>query len=312
MSPGLSAADERRHQPGEGRLWAESWYFDFATADGSLGGYVRLCVYPRQNVCWYWAALAGEGRRLVTVIDHGVTPPRAPGLEIRSEGLWADHTIETPFDHVSLGCEAFALGVDDPAETYELDGPMRGERVPFGLDLEWETDGHVYPYPGGVTHYVMPSRVHGEVLVGDERIDLDAVGHRGHSWGEREWSTLAWTWTAGWLADGTRFHGTALRHGGQVVPYYAGYVQAPGEPSLAPARHTAAEAELGRAGFPRAATVTVDDLALDVHPVAFAPVPLAGPDGRTSRLCRALCRVLEPATGRSGVGWTEWHQVPED
>ena len=42
--------------------------------------------------------------------------PRNGGLELRTEGLWADHTIETPFDHLSLGCEAFAIQVDDPAE----------------------------------------------------------------------------------------------------------------------------------------------------------------------------------------------------
>jgi hypothetical protein len=153
----------------------------------------------------------------------------------------------------------------------------------------------------------MPCRVHGEVLVGDERIDLDAIGQRGHSWGEREWSTLAWTWTAGRLDDGTRFHGTALQHGGQVVPYHPGYLQVPGRP-LVPAGHTAATAELDRSGFPRAATVTVGDLVLDVRPVAFSPVPLAGPDGQTSRLCRALCRFHDRATGRSGAGWTEWHQ----
>jgi hypothetical protein len=118
---------------------------------------------------------------------------------------------------------------------------------------------------------------------------------------------VAWTWTAGRLDDGTRFHGTALTHGGQVVPYHPGYLQVPGRP-LVPAGHTAATAELDQSGFPRAATVSVGDLVLDVRPVAFSPVPLAGPDGQTSRLCRALCRFHDRATGRSGAGWTEWHQ----
>ena len=306
-------ADERYHAPGASRSWSESWYFDFATLDGRFGGYVRLCVYPNDRACWYWASIVGEGRPLVTVLDHGVAPPRPPSLEIRAEGLWADHTIEVPFDHVTLGCEAFALAVDDPAE---LDDPaavdgggLRGDRVPLGLDLEWETDGHVYPYPGGVTHYGLPCRVHGEVLIGDERIEVDAVGQRGHSWGDREWSTLAWTFTSGRLDDGTRFHGTALHQDGEVVPYHPGYVQAPGG-GLVPAERTAAAERLDEAtGFPRSACVTVGDLTVEVHPVAFAPVPLSAPNGRASRLCRALCRYDERATGRSGVGWTEWHQV---
>jgi hypothetical protein len=314
---GLAAPDERHHPPAEGRFWGESWYFDFATRDGSLGGYVRLGLYPNQSACWYWACVVGEGRRLVTVIDHEVAPPKPPSLELRGDGLWADHTIEVPFDHVTLGCEAFALGLDDPAEAY---GPMVGERVPFGLDLEWETDGAAYPYPGGVTRYEVPCRVHGEVLVGDERIELDAIGQRDHSWGERDWWTVSWTWTAGWLEDGTRFHGTALRHGDDVVPYHPGYVQPPGGP-LEPVDRTAATAETGdtagtagtaggppRMGMPTAGTVTVGDLRLDVEPVAFAPVLLVAPDGRESRFPRALCRFREPATGRQGVGWTEWNQ----
>lgn len=304
---GLTPADERHHPAGDDDVWAESWYFDFATRDGTLGGYVRLTLEPHRSGCWYWACLVGEGRRLVTVIDHDLAPPRRPSLEVRGDGLWADHTIEVPFDHVTLGCEAFALALDDPAETY---GPMLGERVPFGLDLEWETDGHVYPYPGGVTRYEVPCRVHGEVLVGDERIELDAVGQRVHSWGAREWWTLAWTWCAGWLDDGTRFHGVALRHGGHVVPYFPGYVQPPGS-RLVSVDHTAAEAELGRAGLPTAATVTVGELALEVRPVAHAPVLLPVPGGGSSRLARALCRFREPATGRTGVGWTEWNQ-PSD
>ena len=49
---------------------------------------------------------------------------------------------------------------DDEAEAAASD---RGERVPVGFDLEWET----------------PDRVVGEVLVGRARYDLDA--HEGRS-----------------------------------------------------------------------------------------------------------------------------------
>jgi hypothetical protein len=303
---GLTAADERFHRPEDGPWWGESWYFDFATRDGELGGYVRIGFYPNQGSCWYWACLVGADRRLVTVIDHDVPPTARPSLEIRHDGLWADHTIEVPFDHVTLGLEAFGLLLDDPAETY---GPMRGERVPFGLDLEWETDGAAYAYPPGTTRYEVPCRVHGEVLVGSERIALDAVGQRDHSWGPRDWWTLGWTWTSGWLEDGTRFHGTTVVLGDDVLPYHPGYVQPPGGP-LTGVELTGASATLGPAGLPTGARVTVGELVLDVEPVAFAPVLLTAPDGREARFPRALCRFRDPATGRTGVGWTEWNQPP--
>src|SRR5690606_21673699 len=137
--------DEHAHPPGDERLWGESWYFDFSTRDGDLGGYVRLGLYPNLGVVWYWACLGGEGRPLVTGIDHDVALPRGGPRATRADGRWADRPVETPVEHMSLGCEAFAVQVEDPAEVY---GDLRGERVPFGLDLEWETDGGVFPWIG--------------------------------------------------------------------------------------------------------------------------------------------------------------------
>jgi hypothetical protein len=307
--PGLTAGDERHHAPDGQAWWNESWYFDFATTDGSLGGYVRLGLYPNHGAAWYWACLVGEGRPLVLVVDHDIAPPRAGSLEVRADGLWADHTVEVPFDHMTLGCEAFALGVDDPAAVYGP-GAARGDRVPFGLDLEWDTDGAAYAYPPGTTRYEVPCRVHGQILVGDESIELDAIGQRDHSWGVRDWWTVGWTWTAGWLEDGTRFHGTTVRLGDEPVPYHPGYVQPPGGP-LAGVDHTASSPVLGAHGMPTADVVEVGGLRLEVTPVAFAPVLLEDGTGRVSRFPRALCRFRDPATGRRGAGWTEWNQ-PQD
>jgi len=304
----LTPADERHHTPGEERLWGESWYFDFTNREGTLGGYVRLGLYPNLGVAWYWACLVGEGRPLVTVIDHEVRPPSAPSLEIRAEGLWADHTIEDPFEHLTLGCEAFAVGVDDPAEVY---GDLRGERVPFGLDLEWETDGAVYPWPGA-TRYEIPCTVHGEILVGDETIAFDGVGQRDHSWGNRDWWALGWVWTAGWLEDGTRFHTTRLRLPG-LEPFAPGYVQPPGgTPEQIDV--CTAEETLDANGFPIEARIRCGELDMEVEALHLSPVGLVDVvDGveRVARFPRALCR-FRTTDGRTGVGWTEWNQPPAD
>lgn len=302
----VPATDEGRHAPGPEPLWNESWYFDFATADGSLGGYVRLGLYPNLGVAWYWGCLVGEGRPLVTVIDHEVPLPKT-GLEVRSEGLWATHNQETALDHWSLGLEAFAVGVDDPTEVY---GDLRGDRVPLGLDLEWETVGGAYPYPG-IDRYEVPCRVTGEVLVDQERIPLDGPGQRDHSWGLRDWWSVGWSWCSSALDDGTRTHATHVTLGDDPV-YDTGYVQAPdGRPQATNVRRRTQD--LGREGLPDRGELVLadpsggDDIALDISPVAFAPVLLVGPDGRRSRFPRALCRYAT-GDGRSGVGWTEWNQ----
>lgn len=302
----VTADDESSHRPGSELLWNESWYFDFASVDGALGGYVRLGLYPNLGLAWYWGCLVGEDRPLVTVIDHEVPLPGI-GLEVRSEGLWAAHNLETPLEHWSLGLEAFAVGVDDPVEVY---GDLRGDRVAFGLDLEWETVGGAYPYPG-VDRYEVPCRVTGEVLVGQERIEVDGPGQRDHSWGLRDWWTYGWCWSSAALDDGTRSHATHVTLGDQTL-YDTAYLQSPGglPGGTGVRRRTQA---LGPGGLPTQGHLAlgpdagVDQLALDIGPVAFAPVLLAAPDGRRSRFPRALCRYTA-SDGRRGVGWTEWNQ----
>ena len=71
--------DEGRHAPDTAdQFWNESWYFDFATPDGKVGGYVRVGLYPSLGTTWYWAYLVGEGRPLIALRDHEVPIPKSP------------------------------------------------------------------------------------------------------------------------------------------------------------------------------------------------------------------------------------------
>jgi hypothetical protein len=201
LSPVVRTADERNHSPGFDELWAESWHLDFAQM-GGLGGFVGLCLYPNLNVAWWWThLLTAEG--LVAVRDHEVTPPRT-GLEIRADGLWGELVCETPLEHWSFGLEAFGVRYDDPAEAW---GAEWGERVPVGLDLEWELlappveaplPGPLGPADGG---YLQPGTVRGELLVGDGRIPVEATGLRARRWGRADWwDGTARSWAG--LVDG--------------------------------------------------------------------------------------------------------------
>lgn len=334
---GLAAGDERRHTPGADPRWTESWSFHFATPDGRLGGHVLVALRPHEGVAWYWACVVGEGRPLLTVVDHEVRPPRAPSLEIRAEGLWADHNVEIPFDHLSLGCEAFALGLDDPAAVIEAHGsrvgPL-GDRVPFGLDLEWETEGRGQVLCAGGPGYALPCRVHGEVLVADERIELDAVGGRDHRWGVAADGSAGATWSSGWLDDGTWFASTtgagpgpgASGAGGRgptdpdsrgaadervagpgegMDVQGTGVVALPGQPSVEVDVVWRASAVDAR-GLPMSATVVIGDRPLEAVVVATAPVVVEGGDRGPVVVTRALCRLHYPQTDLGGVGWVTW------
>jgi hypothetical protein len=188
-----AAADEGRHEPGDDPVWGESFDFEFFTDDG-VGGYATVTLWPNRGRAWYWASLVGGGRPLVAVLDDDVPLPRsARSLELRSEGLWADHTCEEPGEHWTVGNEAFAVGLDDPDEAL---GRQRGDRVPLGFDLEWESDGPAVRLAGG---YAVPCVVHGVVLVEQDRLAIDGWGWRRHRWGVLDWGAAQ---VAGRLDDG--------------------------------------------------------------------------------------------------------------
>lgn len=168
-------ADEGRHDAAPG---AESWGFEFGA--GRTTGRVRLTLDVAHGAAGFVADLALGGVGRVVVADESVPVPRPQaGLEIRTEGLWASLHCETPFEHWSLGLEAFGLRVDDAAVAWE---ELRGERLPVGFDLEWELRGPPEPLVDGAG-YAQPGVLFGEVLVGRDRVDVDGPAVRDHWWG---------------------------------------------------------------------------------------------------------------------------------
>ncbi|MCP4434485.1 MAG: hypothetical protein GY812_03170 [Actinomycetia bacterium] len=308
--PAVEPADEYRHDcDPEVELWNESYYLDWFAEDLSVGGYVRIGFYPNLGKVWYWACLVGEGRPLVTVIDHEVDmPSSSSSLEIRHDGLWADHAIETPNEHMSVNLEAFALALDDPASVY---GDPRGDRVPFGFELDFLTDRGAYMWPPVTPRYEIPCRVQGEVLVGDEKITVDGWGQRDHSWGAaRDWWSNQWSWTAGRLEDSTRFHGVGGFFPGE--DWGVAYRLDPHTSEFVDTHEVSLDVTEGRERLPETTRIGYCDLDFTVTPLAFSPVGLFHPeDGRLARFPRALAR-FDAADGRTGGGWIEWNQPPVD
>ncbi len=181
MTRVLGPADELRHVPLGDPGWCETFIFDFVADDAAIAGAIGLVLHPGRGSCAFWASLCGPGRQYLTIVESDLAMPR--DLELRAPGLWAEIQVLVPWDHVTVGLEAFAVGLDDPADAL---GKLWGDRVPFGLDLEWDTGGPddvVWAARAGAVGYEMPCLVHGEVLVADERIDLDGFGSRSHHWG---------------------------------------------------------------------------------------------------------------------------------
>ncbi len=133
------------------------WRLEFAGPDGTRGS-VELDL-PLTGKARYEVHLFGPelGAGVIVVRDDDVNPPRGRLLELRADGLWAELVCETPGEHWGFGLEAFGLRYEDEEEAARSD---IGERLAVGLDLEWE----------------IPNLVHGELLVGRDRIAFDGTG----------------------------------------------------------------------------------------------------------------------------------------
>ncbi len=129
----LAAADEDLHAPGPELLWNESYYFDFAAADGSVGGYIRLGLYPNWERAWYWACVVRPGLPAILVADNAAALPRPGETELRADGYHATQVISEPA----------ALRSRDADR--DRNRPARARR---GLQRAQHRDGRPRPGPG--------------------------------------------------------------------------------------------------------------------------------------------------------------------
>jgi hypothetical protein len=241
-----------------------TWGVDFARDDGTAG-FVRLVRVGDR--CWCWAYLVGPDVGLVVVRDHDVSPPRRSEiLDVRSEGLWMELLCETPGEHWTFGVEAFAVRLDHARDA--LHGEI-GERLPMGCDLEWEVDGAARGSTG---------TVRGELLVGAERIEIDAPGVLRNALAP----------DTGWPAD---WRGRCRSDDGRWW-----------QPSVT----AIARSEAG--GDVPAGCLDADGGPQPVEVLAVVPVPLGvGSSDRDPVLVRVVARLRGPVGG-SGTGWLEMLQ----
>jgi hypothetical protein len=299
----LTAADEGLHQPGPEPLWNESYYFDFAAADGSVGGYVRLGLYPNWDRAWYWACVVRPGQPTVLLADNFAPLPAAGGTALDTGRYAAAQQISVPLQSARVSLDGTGVALAGPAQAYgELDA---AEPAAIALDLTWTTAGGVYPYKD-LPRYEIPCRVTGSIRAGADDIVIDGFGERDHSWGERDWWQVSWLWTSGRLGDGTAFHGMQANIG-FAIPWPSFAVSPEGDLGHRPG--FCAQTEFGPDEFPLRSRLELAGSPMVAEPLAFAPVGLTAPDGRVTHFPRALCR-FTAGDGRAGYGWTEWNQPP--
>ena len=307
-------SDEARHTPDPDDLWNESYYCDFVQADGSLGGWLRLGLYPNRRVAWWTAWIVRPGLPGIASFDYRAPVPPGDGL-VTTTTTHEDSRIEIdlrrPLEEFRLAVDTPGLSVAPHSLSYDESGwtPTR-----FDVDLTWTTDGFPYHYVV-TTRYEIPCLVTGTATIDGVTHTIDGQGQRDHSWGVRDWWAFGWCWCSLRLHDGTRIHLTDIRFPNASA--FFGYIQTPNTGAVHPITALSVNEQLGAHGFPtrvriELAAAPAHDIGLDVTPVAVGPVLLRDDvSGRTSRFPRAM---LECTTddGRTGAGWIEFNQPDPD
>jgi hypothetical protein len=319
-------ADEGRHDPDAEDLWNESYYSDFVTTDGSLGGWFRLGLYPNRRVAWWTAWIVRPGRRGssgtaapgICAVDYRAPVPPGRGLTSDSpvtgrSGGRIEIELQRPLEAFRIAARVPATAVADPADVYRTGEHEAGPAADLDIDLTWTTDGSPYHYEL-TTRYEIPCLVAGTVTIDDETSTVEGQGQRDHSWGVRDWWAFGWCWCSMRLDDATRIHLADVRIPG--MRSFFGYVQAPG--TVHPITALSVSEDLGEHGLPRRARIEIaagpeHEIGLEVTPRAFGPVllrddnPVPGSAPRTSRFPRAMTTCVAD-DGRTGSGWIEWNQ----
>ncbi len=139
---------------------------------------------PGGRTATFQAAVIEPFQLPLVIAEHDIAGPER-GWEVRASGLWAETVCEEPGRRWSYGLEAFALGVDDPAE---LLGRGFGHRVPLGWELEMEADdaGCHETGPDLAPTVTQPGTGRGLLLFADRELEIEGPALR-----------RAWTGPAG-------------------------------------------------------------------------------------------------------------------
>ena len=165
--------DEARHTPDGEDLWNESYYCDFVRSDGSLGGWLRLGLYPNRQVAWWTTWIVWPDRPGICSADYRAPVPPGDGL-VSEASIGPDNTADQRIEiDVALPLESFRLAASAPAhiidrpEDVYTSGEQIGPAERLDLDLTWTTDGVPYHYDL-TTRYEIPCLVYDHGRVPDE------------------------------------------------------------------------------------------------------------------------------------------------
>lgn len=192
--PEYAAEDELPHEPGDEPSWQESVVLSWWDDAAGIGGFHRIGheVGRAASVLWC-GVVTREGLRFRrNRTDGPLGPPERDG------GFGAG-----PAHFLDVSGHAPCLRVAEP----ELELELIVENTTPRHDL-WDRAAH--PEMGRLAHghFQVSGRARGRARIGDLCCEVDALCHRDHSWGPRQWDYVTChRWIGGTLGPDLSFAG---------------------------------------------------------------------------------------------------------
>jgi hypothetical protein len=186
MDAKTTARDEYLHEPPGRRLWNESYFFDFNTDE--IRGFTRLGFLPseRRANAWFYAVHDGD---VYWYRDENIPIEDCFGLSVDTGTISQSYVPERPYEEWSVRADGRGQVATDPEGV--LTGG--GEGADIAADLTFTDPLHealdIDLLVDSQHHYDHAGRMVGEVVLDGERVAVDGVGYRDHSWGwYRDWT----------------------------------------------------------------------------------------------------------------------------
>lgn len=202
----------RPHDPGPEPLWNESTLLHWVDLERGVGGFHRLGVQPNRGTTNYQVGVFTHDGLRFRRSSAGM-PLR--GDERREDGFSIDDLLRVGN---SDGLSHWLVSDPDCEVDLQLEEFLPRIRTIAAWGFENEAVRE-----DAADHYEVAGRLRGRVCIGDEDFEIDCLGYRDHSWGNRSWGFSNHRWFCGSFGSDFSFS-VATAVSAPVGYFQGGYV----------------------------------------------------------------------------------------